>query len=89
MKLKNLLKLYKLSKNWDIINDKLSIPDYDLPKLDIREGDLTLNNEANPFSKSGKGEYLPPMTEEDFTKWKAQTSGWQKFYDKVLGKNAN
>ena len=84
MKLKNLLKLYKLSKNWDFVDDKLSIPDYDLDKLDIRQGDIVLDNNLNPNNE--KGEYLAPMTEEDYTKWQQQKSGWQKFYDKVLGK---
>lgn len=86
MKIKNLLKLYKISKEWDFVDGKLSIPDHDLDKLDIREGNLVLQNEYNPNS-SGKGEFLPPMTEEEYVKWQQQKSGWQKFYDKVLGKN--
>lgn len=86
MKLTSLLKLYRLAKDWEIIDGKLSIPDKDLPKLDIREGDLVLTEDYNPFNKSVKGQFMPDMDEADFAKWQAEKSGWQKFYNKVLGK---
>jgi hypothetical protein len=85
MKLKNLLKLYKVSKNWEFNNNKLSIPDYDLDKLDIRMGEQILDPSQNPLDTNAKGEYLPPMTEEDYTKWQQQKTGWAAFYDKVKG----
>lgn len=81
MKLKNLIQLYKISKNWDFIDGKLSIPEYDLEKVDVR-------HEVYP-TDNVKGEFLPPMTEDDYIKWQQQKSGWQKFYDKILGKNAD
>ena len=83
MTLKEIWKLYKISKNWKIVNNKVSIPDSDLNKLDIRIDGEVLEDEYNP--KDEKGEYLPAMTQEDYDKWQAQKSGWQKFYDKVLG----
>ncbi len=86
MKIKNLLKLYKISKHWDFVEGKLEIPDYDLDKLDIRQGNLVLDSGYNPEDSNVKGEFMPAMTEEDYEKWQQQKSGWQKFYDKVLGK---
>jgi hypothetical protein len=87
MKLKNLLKLYKMSQNWEIIDGKLSIPEEDLPKLDIRDGRLILKDEYNPNAKNPRGVFMPDMTEDDWVKFQQQKSGWQKFYDKV--KNLN
>lgn len=82
MKIKNLWKFYKISKNWEIIDGKVSIPDTDLPQLDIRDGHIVLEQEYNPKSDE-RGQFLPDMTEDDFTKWQQQKSGWSKFYDKV------
>ena len=39
MKLKNLIEFYKISKHWELENGKVSIPDYDLDKLDIGMGE--------------------------------------------------
>lgn len=86
MKLKNLVKFYKMSKNWEIVNGKVSIPDHELEMLDIRAEKEQLLQEYNPNDSSERGQYMPDMTQEDFDKWQAQKSGWQKFYDKVLGK---
>jgi hypothetical protein len=81
MKLKNLPKFYKIAKNWEFVNGKLSIPDYDLDKLDIRMGEQVLEMQEN----SVKGGFIPAATQEDIDHWAEQKSGWSKFYDKVKG----
>ncbi len=83
MKLKNLLKLYKMSKDWEFIDGKLSIPESILSELDIRMGDIKLQSAFNPLDINELGTFMPDMTEEDYQKWMQQKSGWAKFYDKV------
>ena len=85
MKLKNLWTLYQMSKDWEIIDNKLSIPEQDLPKLDIRDGKLILKDDYNPNTTNPRGVFMPDMTEEDYAKYLQQKSGWQKFYDKMKG----
>ncbi len=85
MKLKNLLRLYQMSKTWDIVNDKLSIPESDLPKLDIRDGRYELKEEYNLKSNNPRGVFMPDMTDEDYAHYLQQQTGWKKFYDKVKG----
>jgi phosphate-selective porin len=82
MKLKNLLKLYKLSKDWEFIDGKLSIPQSILPDLDIRMDNVQLKDEYNPKANV-RGVFMPDMTEADYALHLQQTSGWKKFYDKV------
>ena len=85
MKLSNLFKFYQMTKNWELIDSKISIPEQDLPKLDIRDGKLILKEDYNPNATSPRGVFMPDMTEDDWVKYQQQTSGWKKFYDKVKG----
>jgi len=82
MKLKDLWTLYKMSKRWEIVENKLSIPSDELSNLDIRDDGLVLKDEYNPRSNA-RGVFMPDMTEDDYLKWQQQQSGWSKFYDKV------
>ena len=82
MKLKNLWKLYKIIKDWEFIDGKLSLPQSILPELDIRMDDLKLQEEYNPRANV-RGVFMPDMTDEDYAKYLQQKSGWKKFYDKV------
>lgn len=87
MKLNNLYQFYRMTKNWDLVEikgeTKISIPDTDLSKIDIRDNGLVLKDDFNPNLKNARGVFLPDMSEDDYAKFLQQKSGWQKFYDKV------